>query len=77
MATPEELLAKLDDIANGVDDHGGISVRDVVADIIQDICNSYDLAIGIKAGEGWMSLQTATDIRQTVRDYIANHYGDD
>ncbi len=69
---PSTLLAMLDDIANGVDDHDGMSVRDVMHDIIADIVNSYSLAMK----EADFDSAVIDDINNTVNGYIANHYGD-
>lgn len=72
MATPDELLTKLDDITNGIDDHGGLAVRDVMHDIIADIAGSYQLAM---QGAG-IDNKTVAKVAIEVNDYIVNNYSD-
>ena len=77
MKSPDELLTMLDDITNGIDDHGGVTVRDVVHDIIADIQDSFRLAISAEVNDGRMTVQALANVDKTMIDYIVNHYEDD
>jgi hypothetical protein len=70
MRTPDEILADIDFVAG---DHPMLSVRELMWEVINDIRNSYDLAM---FGTGVPDAMRS-EVSQTVSDYLANHYGDD
>jgi hypothetical protein len=68
--TPDEIIAIIDDILTGKDDHD-TDVWSCIWEIIDDILDSVKLAEQSKTDR-----LTSPDVYTTVRDYVINHYGD-
>lgn len=69
MRTPDEILADFDAAAKGQAD---LSIRDLLWDVIDDIRDSYRIAMG-----AYIEDPTADKIQAVVDDYLSTHYGDD
>jgi len=69
--TPDEILADFDAAFLGETDVSLSNMRDLLWEIIEDVNNSWMLAVQAH------SPLTAYLAKQTVNDYLANHYGDD
>ena len=76
MSTPNELKEQFADLVNGVDDHDGLSVADIVHAIVDDVIDSVSLAINAAVHNGRIDGNDIADAMQTVRDYYESHYGD-
>lgn len=86
MRTPDEILTDFDAGCSGVADY---DMREILHEVIADICSSYTLAInaklidlfGISGMYGNLAQKVAeemtNDINTTVEGYIVNNYGDD
>lgn len=62
----------MNDLANlsyGVDEDTGARLNDLVWEVINDVCSSYELALIPLVGE----VMTG-HVNDTVFDYLSNHY---
>lgn len=73
---PEQLCENFD--AGVYERELGFDVGSVVHEIIADVLDSYELALreATKNAGFTMSKDFLDDVRTTVEDYIANHYGE-
>lgn len=65
---PAEILADFDAAVRGLAD---IDPREVLGEILEDVCSSLRLAVASLAPDD------ARAVLSTVEDYIARYYGDD
>lgn len=73
--TPDVLCRQFSDLANGVDDHDGLNLADVVHAIVEDVIDSAQVAITEMRTGRPLDGNDIFDIIQTVKDYYENHYG--
>lgn len=69
MRNPGDILNDFDNGAAGLDD---IDMRAVLWEVIEDVCQSYQLALGEILDDN-----SAAEINTIVLDYLTNHYGTD